>query len=149
MRAVLQRVSSARVTVDADVISQIGPGLLAYVSIAHTDTEKDCAYLSKKILDLRIFSNHQEKFNLDLRQTAGQVMLISNFTLHADARKGTRPSFSAAAKPDQAKTLIEKLAQQIRQQGLTVAEGQFAAHMHIDSTNDGPVNILLDSAKTF
>lgn len=149
MRAIVQRVASARLTVDDQQIARIGPGLLVYVSVADQDNSRDCQYLSQKIIGLRIFNDSAGKFNLNLIQTAGQVLLVSNFTLHGDARKGRRPSFTAAAEPAKAQDLLAELAQQIRDQGVPLAQGQFAAHMTIESVNDGPVNILLDSAKHF
>ncbi len=149
MRAIVQRVNSARLSVDDRQIARIGPGLLVYVSVAEKDNSEDCQYLSQKIIGLRIFNDSAGKFNLNLLQTGGQVLLVSNFTLHGDARKGRRPSFTAAAEPGKAQDLLAELAQQIRHQGVSLAEGQFAAHMAIESVNDGPVNILLDSSRAF
>ena len=149
MRAIVQRVNSARLTVDDQQIARIGHGLLVYVSVANQDNSQDCQYLSQKITGLRMFNDPAGKLNLDILQTGGQVLLVSNFTLHGDARKGRRPSFATAAEPDIALDLLTELAQQIRDQGVPLAEGQFAAHMAIESVNDGPVNILLDSAKHF
>ena len=149
MRAVVQRVQYARLRVDAREVASIGPGLLVYVSVGEKDCSQDSEYLARKIVGLRIFSDQAGRFNLDLLQTSGEVLLVSNFTLHGDARKGRRPSFDAAAEPEQARTLLKKLAEHMRQQGVSVAQGEFAAHMHIESVNDGPVNIILDSAKVF
>ena len=147
MRALVQRVKSARLSVDDQQLAEIGPGLLVYVSVAQEDTPQDCRYLGQKIIGLRIFDDQAGRFNLNLLQTGGQVLLVSNFTLHGDARKGRRPSFAAAAEPAKAQPLLDELAQQIRDQGVPLAQGKFAAHMAIESLNDGPVNILLDSAR--
>lgn len=149
MRAVVQRVRYARLEVDEQELAGIGPGLLVYVSVAEGDGSGDCEYLARKIVGLRVFSDENGKFNLDLLQSSGEVLLISNFTLHGDARKGRRPSFAATADPEQARRLLTELAELISKQGIAVAQGQFAAHMHVESVNDGPVNILLDSEKTF
>ncbi len=149
MRALVQRVKFARLSVDDQQLARIGPGLLVYVSVGAQDTVKDSQYLGQKITDLRIFNDQEGRFNLNLLQTGGQVLLVSNFTLHGDARKGRRPSFARAAEPAKAQPLLEELAQQICDQGVPLAQGKFGAHMAIESLNDGPVNILLDSAKLF
>ena len=149
MRAVVQRVKSARLSVDDQTLAEIGPGLLVYVSVGRGDTIEDCQYLGKKIVGLRIFDDQAGHFNLNILQSTGKILLVSNFTLHGDARRGRRPSFTGAAEPFKAQSLLEKLAQQIRDQGVSLAEGKFGAHMAIESVNDGPVNILLDSAKHF
>ncbi len=149
MRALVQRVQFARLGVDDQQLAEIGPGLVVYVSVAQEDTDEDCQYLGRKIVGLRIFADQAGRFNLDILQSGGEILLVSNFTLHGDARKGRRPSFTGAAEPAKAQTLLEKLAQQIRDQGVTLAEGKFGAHMAIESLSDGPVNILLDSAREF
>ena len=149
MRALAQRVKFARVAVDEQEWAAIGPGLLVYVSVAHQDTPRDAEYLGQKITALRIFNDKAGRFNLNLLETGGQVLLVSNFTLHGDVRKGRRPSFTDAAEPEKAQLLLQQLVQQIRDQGVFLAEGKFAAHMAIESLNDGPVNILLDSAGGF
>ncbi len=149
MRAVVQRVQYARLRVNEQELAGIGPGLLVYVSVAESDGSGDCEYLARKIAGLRIFSDEDGKFNLDLLQASGKVLLVSNFTLHGDARKGRRPSFAGAAQPERAQRLLDELAELISKQGVALAQGQFAAHMHIESVNDGPVNILLDSARAF
>ena len=149
MRAVVQRVRYARLKVDEQELANIGPGLLAYVSVAEGDSSGDCEYMARKIVGLRIFSDEEGKFNLDLLQRSGEVLLVSNFTLHGDARKGRRPSFVGAADPERAQKLLAELAELLSKQGVAVAQGQFAAHMYIESVNDGPVNILLDSSKVF
>jgi len=149
VRAIVQRVQYARLRVDDQEMASIGPGLLVYASVAEGDCSRDCEYLARKIVGLRIFPDEAGRFNLDLLQTKGEVLLVSNFTLHGDTRKGRRPSFAAAAQPQQAQTLLDELAEYIRRQGLSVAQGRFAAHMHVESVNDGPVNILLDSSIVF
>ena len=149
MRAIVQRVQYAQLRVDDQEVAGIGPGLLVYASVAEGDSSQDSEYLARKIVGLRIFSDEAGRFNLDLLQTKGEVLLVSNFTLHGDARKGRRPSFAAAAQPQQAQTLLNELTEHIRRQGLLVAQGRFAAHMHVESVNDGPVNILLDSSRVF
>ena len=149
MRAIVQRVQYARLRVNDQELANIGPGMLVYASVAQGDCSQDSEYLARKIVGLRIFSDEAGRFNLDLLQTKGEVLLVSNFTLHGDARKGRRPSFTAAAEPVQAQALLCELAEQMRQLGVCVAEGEFAAHMYIESLNDGPVNILLDSCKVF
>jgi len=130
-------------------VASIGPGLLVYVSVGEEDSCQDSEYLARKIVGLRIFSDQAGRFNLDLLQTSGEVLLVSNFTLHGDARKGRRPSFAGAADPERAQKLLDELAEHMRQQEVSVAQGRFAAHMHVESVNDGPVNILLDSCKIF
>ncbi len=142
MRAVVQRVKFARLSVNDQQFVEIGPGLLVYVSVGREDTIEDCQYLGKKIVGLRIFDDQAGHFNLSILQSSGKILLVSNFTLHGDARKGRRPSFTGAAEPAKAQSLLEKLAQQIRDQGVPLAEGKFGAHMSIESVNDGPVNIL-------
>ena len=149
MRAIVQRVQYARLRVDDQEVAHIGPGLLVYASVAEGDCSRDSEYLARKIVGLRIFSDEAGRFNLDLLQTKGEVLLVSNFTLHGDARRGRRPSFDSAAQPQQTQMLLDELTEHIRRQGLSVAQGQFAAHMHVESVNDGPVNILLDSSKIF
>lgn len=149
MRGVVQRVSRARLEVDGQELVKIGEGLLVYVSVAEGDSSEDCEYLARKIAGLRIFSDEEGKFNLDVLQSCGQVLLVSNFTVQGDARKGRRPSFAEAADPERAEGLLAELAELISGQGVSVAQGKFAAHMHIESVNDGPVNILLDSRKVF
>ena len=149
MRGVVQRVLRARLEVDGQELAKIGEGLLVYISVAEGDSSEDCEYMARKIPGLRVFSDEDGKFNLDLLQSGGEVLLVSNFTVHGDARKGRRPSFAGAADPERAQRLLAELAGLISGQGVSVAQGKFAAHMHIESVNDGPVNILLDSKKVF
>ena len=145
MRAVVQRVSAARVTVGERLVGAIRRGLLVLVGIATNDTTTEADWLLDKLLDLRVFENELGKFDKSLRDIHGELLLVSQFTLLADTRKGRRPSFSDAARPDQAVPLYEHLVQRARDQGITVASGEFGAHMQVELTNDGPVTILLDS----
>jgi D-tyrosyl-tRNA(Tyr) deacylase len=149
MRIVCQRVSQAKVEVDDQTISQIDKGLLVYLSVSKTDTEKDAQFMADKLVNLRIFADKAGKMNRSLLDVGGSILLVSNFTLHGDCRKGRRPSFDAAAQPPLAQQLYEKAAQLIAAHGVTVEKGTFGAHMHITSTNDGPVTFLLDSSKLF
>ncbi len=149
MRAVVQRVTRASVTVEGREISAIGPGLMVLLGVEKEDTEKDAAYLAEKITGLRIFEDENDKMNRSLLQSGGSLLLVSQFTLLGDVRHGRRPSFTQAALPDAARELYEKTAELIRSQGVTVATGQFQAHMQVELVNDGPVTLLLDSRKTF
>ena len=149
MRAVLQRVTEASVTVDGAVTGQIAVGLLALVGVETSDTEADARYLAEKIHGLRIFRDDEGKFNRDIAEAGGAVLLVSQFTLHGDCRKGRRPSFIDAARPEVAEPLYQRLAEMLRERGLTVATGIFGAHMDVRLLNDGPVTILLDSRKHF
>ena len=149
MRAVVQRVTESSVEVDGETLGEIGSGLLVLLGVAADDTEDDAAQTAKKIAQLRIFNDAQGKFNLSLEDVGGAILLISQFTLFGDARKGNRPSFIAAARPEQAVRLYESVAQRLRDRGITVATGEFGAHMDVHLTNDGPVTILLDTRKTF
>ena len=145
MRAVVQRVSAARVSVDDRQVGAIRRGLLVLVGIAAGDTTAEADWLLDKLLDLRIFENELGKFDKSLRDIHGELLLVSQFTLLADTRKGRRPSFTDAARPEQAVPLYDRLLERARHQDITVASGEFGAHMHIELTNDGPVTILLDS----
>jgi D-tyrosyl-tRNA(Tyr) deacylase len=145
VRAVIQRVSAARVMVDERLVGVIGRGLLALVGIASDDAEADADWLLDKLLDVRVFENELGKFDRSLRDVHGELLVVSQFTLLADTRKGRRPSFTAAARPAQAIPLYERLVQRGRQQGISVATGEFGAHMQITLVNDGPVTIVLDT----
>jgi D-tyrosyl-tRNA(Tyr) deacylase len=145
VRAVAQRVSAARVTVDGRLVAAIRRGLLVLVGIAADDTPMEADWLLDKLLDLRVFENELGKFDKSLRDVHGELLLVSQFTLLADTRKGRRPSFSDAARPEQAIPLYEHLLHRARAMGVTVASGEFGAHMQVELTNDGPVTILLDS----
>ena len=149
MRAVVQRVTESSVEVDGRTIGEIAHGLLVLLAVAGDDSEDDAARIAKKVAQLRIFDDADGKFNLSLEDVGGAILLISQFTLLGDARKGNRPSFIAAARPEQAVPLYESVAQHLRDRGITVATGEFGAHMQVHLTNDGPVTILLDSRKTF
>ena len=149
MRAVVQRVSSSRVTVDERVTGEVKKGLLVLLGVTHDDTSKDVDYMVDKVTNLRIFEDENDKMNLSLKDIEGEVMSVSQFTLYGDARKGRRPSFSDAARPDVANPLYEEFVEKLRAQGITVGTGEFGAHMMVELTNDGPVTILLESKKAF
>ncbi len=149
MRAVVQRVSRAAVVVEGETVGQIGAGLLVYAAAAPDDGDDDIRYIADKVANLRIFPDSERKMNLSVADTRGGVLLVSAFTVYADARRGRRPSFDASASGEVAEPLIDRLAAAIRQRGLTVETGRFAAYMQVESTNDGPICILLDSRRTF
>jgi D-tyrosyl-tRNA(Tyr) deacylase len=149
MRAVVQRVSRAQVTVRGEVMGRIEPGLLVLVGVASTDKEADSDYLAEKIAGLRIFEDDAGKMNRALRETGGAVLAVSQFTLYGDVRRGKRPSFDAAAPPEQARRLYEYFVERIRTAGLRCETGRFQEMMQVELVNDGPVTILLDSAKAF
>ena len=145
MRAVIQRVVSAEVTVDGRSTGKIGKGLLVFVGVGKGDGEADISYLSSKIPDLRIFEDHSGKFNLSLRDVGGEMLIVSQFTLFGDCRRGRRPSFSDAEDPGVAKVLYEQLVERMKRQGIPVHTGEFQADMEVHLVNDGPVTLLLDS----
>jgi len=149
MRAVLQRVKNARVEVDGKVVGSINEGLLVFVGIGAEDTEKDIEYIVNKTINLRIFGDDKSKFNLSLQDIEGEVLIVSQFTLFGDCRKGRRPSFSGAAPVDEARFTYEKIIEAFRQKGIKVATGEFQAMMEVYLLNDGPVTILLDSKRLF
>jgi D-tyrosyl-tRNA(Tyr) deacylase len=149
MRAVIQRVSEASVTVNHAVSGSIQRGFLVLVGVADDDEEKDALWMAEKIAGLRVFEDSDEKMNLSLADVQGAVLLVSQFTLFGDCRKGRRPSFVEAARPEKARALYEKLAANLRQLGLMVETGVFQAHMEVRLLNDGPVTLLLDSRKLF
>ena len=149
MRAVVQRVASSRVTVDERVTGEVKKGLLVLLGVTHDDTSKDVDYMVDKVTNLRIFEDENDKMNLSLKDIGGEVMAVSQFTLYGDARKGRRPSFSDAARPDVANPLYEEFVEKLRAQGITVGTVVFGAHMMVELTNDGPVTILLESKKAF
>ena len=149
MRMVCQRVLEAKVTVNDRPVGSIGKGLLVYLGVGKGDTINDAQFMSDKIVNLRIFADEAGKMNLSVKDVAGEILLISNFTLHGDCRKGRRPGFDAAAEPVLAEQLYEKVAELIAEQGVSVEKGIFGEYMHVTSTNDGPINFLLDSAKLF
>ena len=145
MKALLQRVTSASVSVAGEVVGRIGPGLVVFVGIAQGDTEKDAQFLVQKTANLRIFADEEGKFNLSALDVKGELLLVSQFTLLADTRKGRRPSFVEAAPPAQAEELFEQFVEQARATGLKVETGRFQQYMQVEIHNDGPVTILLDS----
>ena len=149
MRAVIQRVSRARVTVHGEITGEIERGLLVLIGIASADTESDADYLAEKIAGLRIFEDAQGKMNLGLAEAGGSVLVVSQFTLYGDVRHGKRPSFDAAAPPEKARALYEYFVERIRAAGLRCETGRFQEMMQVELVNDGPVTILLDSSKAF
>ncbi|HEK4915970.1 TPA: D-tyrosyl-tRNA(Tyr) deacylase [Clostridioides difficile] len=149
MRAVVQRVSSSKVTVDENTIGQINKGLLVLLGVTHDDKSSDVDYMIDKILNLRIFEDENDKMNLSLMDIGGELLVVSQFTLYGDCRKGRRPGFSNVARPELANNLYEEFVKKAKDKGVTVGTGQFAAHMMVELTNDGPVTILLDSSKSF
>ncbi|WP_394847887.1 D-aminoacyl-tRNA deacylase [Pendulispora brunnea] len=146
MRAVIQRVSSARVEVDGEVTGAIEHGLLVYLGIGRGDGPKDSAFLLEKIVNARIFENAEGKFDKSLLDVGGALLVVSQFTLYGDLRRGRRPSFDSALPPEEAESMYDAFVRDARTRGLTVATGRFRAHMHVFSVNDGPVTLLLDSA---
>lgn len=147
MRAVVQRVSSANVTVDGETTGAIGSGLLAYVGASPEDGEDEVRWLASKLSTLRIFPDDAGRFDRSLVDVGAAILVVSQFTLYADTRSGRRPSFTAAALPETAEPLIERLVAQLRADGVEVQTGRFGAHMLVDAVNDGPVTIILDSAE--
>lgn len=149
MRAVVQRVSRAEVRVEDEVVGRIGRGLLVYLGVGAGDGPAEAALLAEKIAGLRVFADDAGKMNLDVRQAGGEVLLVSQFTLYGDVRKGRRPSFVDAMEPLRANEIYLDVAARIAASGLRVATGRFRADMHVDAVNDGPVTILVDSARAF
>ncbi|HKW16301.1 MAG TPA: D-aminoacyl-tRNA deacylase [Terriglobales bacterium] len=149
MRAVVQRVSRAQVSVGEEVVGKIGPGLVVLLGVAKTDTNADADYLAAKILGLRTFEDENGKMNLSLVETHGAVLAISQFTLYGNVRKGKRPSFDEAAPPEPARELYEYFVAKVREAGVTCETGRFQAMMQVDLVNDGPVTILVDSKRVF
>jgi D-tyrosyl-tRNA(Tyr) deacylase len=149
VRGVVQRVSRASVEVDGKEVSAIGPGLLLFVGVAVGDGEADAAWLAEKVAGLRVFRDAEGLMNLSLAETGGSVLAVSQFTLLGDARKGRRPSWSAAEAPEPARLLYARVCELLRARGIPVAEGVFQADMAVSSVNEGPVTMLLDSKKLF
>ena len=149
MKALLQRVTRASVSVAGEVVGGIGRGLVIFVGVASGDTEKDVNYLVPKIINLRIFADDEGRFNLSALDIKGELLVVSQFTLLADTRKGRRPSFVEAAPPVQAEELFERFVEQARATGLKVETGRFQQYMQVEIHNDGPVTILLDSREKF
>jgi D-tyrosyl-tRNA(Tyr) deacylase len=148
MRAVVQRVSRASVSVDSQVVGRIERGFLVLLGVAEGDTVEDSDYLAAKVAELRVFEDSAGKMNLSLGDVTGSILAISQFTLLGDCRKGRRPSFSHAARPQLAQPLFERFVTAVRNRGIAVETGQFGAHMHVDLLNNGPVTLLLDSKES-
>jgi D-tyrosyl-tRNA(Tyr) deacylase len=145
VKALLQRVSRASVSVGEEVVGRIGPGLVVLLGVAAGDTEKDAQYLVRKIVNLRIFTDDRDKFNLSALDVKADLLLVSQFTLLADARRGRRPDFTDAAPPQPAETLFNYTVELCRASGLKVVTGRFQQHMQVEIHNDGPVTLMLDS----
>jgi D-tyrosyl-tRNA(Tyr) deacylase len=149
LKALVQRVSKASVSVGGEVVGKIGRGLVVLVGVARGDTERDAIYLADKIVNLRIFADESSKFNLSVLETVGEILIISQFTLLADTRKGRRPSFEGAAPPEQAETLVNFFVGRVCESRVKVETGRFQQHMLVEIHNDGPVTIALDSKEKF
>jgi D-tyrosyl-tRNA(Tyr) deacylase len=145
MRAVVQRVKSAEVYVEGRLSGKIGGGLLVFVGVGKGDGENDISYMTLKLPELRIFEDASGKFNLSLRERGGEILIVSQFTLYGDCRRGRRPSFTEAEEPTAAKNLYNRLIDKLREQGIPVQTGEFQAKMEVHLINDGPVTLLLDS----
>ncbi|UCH50404.1 MAG: D-tyrosyl-tRNA(Tyr) deacylase [Chloroflexota bacterium] len=145
MKALVQRVTKASVSVNGVVVGKIGSGLVVLVGVARGDMERDALYLADKVANLRIFADEASKFNLSVTDTGGEILVISQFTLLADTRRGRRPSFEGAAPPDQAEALVDFFVSRVRDTGLKVETGRFQQHMLVEIHNDGPVTIELNS----
>ena len=149
MRAVVQRVKESKVEVKGETVGAIGPGLLIFLGVGKEDSEKDCDYLANKIAHLRIFPDAEDRMNISLMEMGGAALVVSQFTLWGDCRKGRRPSFVAAARPEKAKKLYEHFISLLKEKGLEVATGKYQEMMDVYLVNDGPVTLMLDSSKCF
>lgn len=149
MRAVIQRVNRASVTVGGKVVGTIATGLVVLIGIAEGDTEDDLSYLVDKTVNLRVFSDNNDKFNLSVRDVGGQCLIVSQFTLLADTRKGRRPSFESAARPEEAQLLFQMFVDRVTAAGIVTATGRFQEKMLVEIHNDGPVTIMIDSRERF
>lgn len=145
MRSVIQRVSDASVTVDGKLVARIGPGMLALVAVSVLDTGNDVIWMAEKLCGLRIFGDSEGRMNLDLAHVGGQILVVSQFTLYGDCRKGRRPSYTNSAKPVEAEKMYLDLVNEIRSKGVDVQHGVFGAMMKVTLTNDGPVTLIVDS----
>jgi D-tyrosyl-tRNA(Tyr) deacylase len=144
MRVVIQRVSQASVEVDGKIVGLVGKGLLVYLSVSRTDSKTNAEFIADKIANLRVFPDENDKMNLSVRDIGGEILLVSNFTLHGDCRKGRRPGFDNAAEPSFANELYEYVVGLVRQQGIKLETGIFGASMKVQSINDGPVTFIID-----
>jgi D-aminoacyl-tRNA deacylase len=149
VRAVVSRVAWGRVLVDGEVVGEIGPGLLVLVGVTHDDGPAEAAWLADKVAGLRVFDDEAGKMNRSLSEVGGGALVVSQFTLYGDARRGRRPSYVDAARSEQAAPLVDAVAERLAATGVKVAAGRFGAHMTVESAGDGPVTILLDSARQF
>ncbi len=149
MRAVVQKVKKAQVLSEGKLSGEIGQGLVVFLGVTHDDTEVDAKYLAEKVANLRIFEDSEDKLNLSVQDVGGEIMSVSQFTLYGDCRKGRRPSFTQAAKPERANELYEQFNDYLRKEGLNVATGVFQTQMEVSLVNDGPVTMLLDSKRQF
>ena len=149
MRAVVQKVKRAQVLSEGKLSGEIGQGLVVFLGVTHDDTEVDAKYLAEKVANLRIFEDSEDKLNLSVQDVGGEIMSVSQFTLYGDCRKGRRPSFTQAAKPERANELYEQFNDYLRKEGLNVATGVFQTQMEVSLVNDGPVTMLLDSKRQF
>ena len=149
MRAILQRVTNAEVKVDGEIIGSIGKGILIFLGVSDDDTEKDLQYIADKMINLRIFEDENGKMNLSVHDIQGELLIVSQFTLYGDCRKGRRPSFDKAGKPDFANEMYEKFIKYCSDSGLKTEHGEFGADMKVSLLNDGPVTIMLDSTKLY
>jgi len=145
MRVVVQRSKAAKVTVEGEITGQITKGMVLLVGVTHDDTEKDAAYLADKLVNLRIFEDTEGKMNLSLLDVGGEILSVSQFTLYGDSRKGRRPNFMAAARPERAVELYEALNSLLREKGVIVETGVFGAMMDVELINDGPVTLIVES----
>jgi len=145
MKALIQRVSEANVSIDGNTVAKSGKGILVFLGVEKGDTEKDIEYMVKKVSNLRIFEDIREKMNLSIQDIQGEVLVVSQFTLAADCKKGNRPSFDSAEEPARAEDMYIKFIDKLRENGLKVATGEFGAYMQVYLINDGPVTIILDS----
>lgn len=144
MRALLQRVSKASVTVDGAVVGAIDQGFVILLGVTHSDNEQDADWLANKVAGIRLFEDDQGKMNASLADVDGAFLVVSQFTLYGDARKGRRPSFTEAARPEQAEPLVEYFCDKLREKGFTTATGVFGAHMQVEIHNDGPVTLMIE-----
>ena len=149
MRFVIQRVERAKVTVEGKVSGEIGNGYVVLVGLLPTDDDKVMDYMLDKLVNLRIYEDENDKLNLSLKDIGGEILIVPNFTLYGDVRKGRRPSYAKAAPPDEAEKLFDRFVEKAKETGLNVQTGIFRTHMKVELVNDGPVTILLDSEKNF